>query len=112
MKLFEPGMIGKLPIKNRIVMAPVNVGLSAPTEQAWLTQQGIDFYVARAKGGVGLIMTTFMSPSKRLESSIGESVLNSRMAIGWLNELAEAVHDYGAKIYVQLCPGFGRNIYF
>lgn len=110
LKLFEPGIIGKLSLKNRIVMAPINVGLSSPIEKSWLTQRGIDFYVARAKGGVGLIMPTFMSPSKKLEPSIGEPVLDSRLCISWLSDLAEAVHDYGAKICVQLCPGFGRNL--
>jgi len=107
MKLFEPGTIGKLSLKNRIVMAPINTGLSF--KEGWLTQRGIDLFAARAKGGAGLIITTFMSPSKKLEPSIGEPVLDSRQSISWLSDLAEAVHDYGAKVCVQLCPGFGRN---
>jgi 2-enoate reductase len=108
MKLFQSGMIGNLTIKNRIVMDALNVQLATPVEDAALTQRGIDFYVARAKGGVGLIKTTFMRPNRKLEFSIGEPVVNSERCVSWLNDLAEAVHDHGAKVCVQLAPGLGR----
>ena len=108
MKLFESGMIGNLTIKNRIVMDALNVQLATPVEDAALTQRGIDFYVARAKGGAGLIKTTFMRPNHKLEFSIGEPVINSERCVSWLNDLAEAVHDHGAKVCVQITPGLGR----
>jgi 2-enoate reductase len=108
MKLFESGKIGSLSLKNRIVMDSINIQLSTPVEEAALLQRAIDFYVARAKGGVGLIKTTFMRPNRKLEFSIGEPVINSERCVSWLNDLAEAVHDYGAKVCVQLSPGLGR----
>ena len=50
LKLFEPGNIGRMPVKNRIVMAPMGiVGLRNPDGR--LSQRGIDYYVSRAKGG-------------------------------------------------------------
>ena len=55
-KLFEPGRIGKLSTKNRIVMAPMGIiGLTEPDGK--LLQRAIDYYVERARGGVGLIVT-------------------------------------------------------
>jgi 2-enoate reductase len=108
MKLFESGKIGNLTIKNRIVMDALNIQLATPVDEAALTQRAIDFYVARAKGGVGLIKTTFMRPSRKLEFSIGEPVVNSERCVSWLNDLAEAVHDWGAKVCVQMSPGLGR----
>jgi len=108
MKLFEKGKIGTLTMKNRIVMDAINIQLATPVEEAGLSQRGIEFYVARAEGGVGLIKTTFMRPNRKLEFSIGEPVVNSERCVSWLNDLAEAVHDYGAKICVQLSPGLGR----
>lgn len=108
MKLFESGAIGNLTIKNRIVMDALNIQMATPVDEAALTQRAIDFYVARAKGGVGLIKTTFMRPSRKLEFSIGEPVVNSERCVSWLNNLAEAVHDYGAKVCVQMSPGLGR----
>lgn len=108
MKLFESGAIGNLSIKNRIVMDALNIQMATPVDEAALTQRAIDFYVARAKGGVGLIKTTFMRPNRKLEFSIGEPVVNSERCVSWLNDLAEAVHDYGAKVCVQMSPGLGR----
>jgi len=108
MKLFEKGKIGSLSLKNRIVMDAMNIQLAAPNEEGALSQRAIDFYVARAKGGVGLIKTTFMRPNRKLEFSIGEPMVNSERCVSWLNDLAEAVHDYGAKICIQLSPGLGR----
>jgi 2-enoate reductase len=64
--LFKPGRIGKLEIKNRIVMAPMG-----PTGLVELdgrySQRGIDYYVARAKGGVGLIETGLMAVDVEIE---------------------------------------------
>jgi 2-enoate reductase len=108
MKLFESGKIGEMSLKNRIVMDALNLQLATPVEDSALTQRAIDFYVARAKGGVGLIKTTFMRPNRKLEFSIGEPVLNSERCVAWLNDLAEAIHDYGAKVCVQISPGLGR----
>lgn len=89
-------------------MAPMLTMLSEPVEEGRLSPRDVDFYVARAKGGTGLIITTFMRPSRKLEASIGEPVVDSLRCIRWLNDLAEAVHDYGAKVCVQLNAGLGR----
>ena len=116
MKLFERGRIGRLLLKNRIVLPAMGVALGEPVEEWYLSQRAIDFYVARARGGVGMITTTFMRPNRRLEGeargksaySFHDPVINSSRCIRWLNDLAEAVHDYRAKVCVQLTPGFGR----
>ena len=65
-KLFEPGRIGKLLIKNRIAMAPMGIiGLIEPDGR--ISQRVIDYYVARAKGGVGLIITGLCLPILDIE---------------------------------------------
>lgn len=107
MKLFEKGKIGTMSLKNRIVMDAINNQMATSTGA--LTERAVDFYVARAKGGAGLIKTTFMHPNPRFEPSIGEPIVNSVKCASWLNDIAEAVHDYGAKFCVQLTPGGGRN---
>ena len=53
-KLFEPVKIGSMEVKNRIVMAPMSTRLS--TEFGVISDRIIEFYVERAKGGVGLII--------------------------------------------------------
>lgn len=58
-KLFEPTRIGKLKLKNRTSMAPMGpVGYADPASGAF-TQRIQDYYVERARHGVGLIITGY-----------------------------------------------------
>ena len=91
-------------------MAPMFcMGMTSPSVQKGYSQRGIDYYTARAKGGTGLIITGVMVPSEKMEASWGFPVVSDRSAGLWLNEVAEAVHDYGTKIAVQFSAGFGRQ---
>jgi len=113
MRLFEPGRIGKLTLKNRIVMAAMGNRLIELDGR--LSQRGIDYYVARAKGGTGLIITcpTCTRQIEQLPFSplTDALVVDSKIYASRLNELAEAVHDYGAKVALQFMPGMGRNVH-
>ena len=51
--LFEPITIGGLRVKNRLNMPPMHTNLG--NDEEGISDSGIDFYVARAKGGFGLI---------------------------------------------------------
>ncbi len=107
MKLFESGRIGRLSLKNRIVMAPVAaVGLVEPDGR--LSQRGIDYYVARAKGGTGLIITGVAYVDREMGYPHYSYVVDSDRCVARLSELAEAAHDYQAKVALQLTAGFGR----
>ncbi|MFC1981119.1 FAD-dependent oxidoreductase [Chloroflexota bacterium] len=113
MKLFEPGKIGKLSIKNRIVMAAMGIhGLGESDGR--LSQRAIDYYVARAKGGIGLIITgaarTGQIEQLPYTPLTGDMIIDGKFSIGRLSELADSVHDYGAKVATQLGPGQGRNV--
>lgn len=111
MKLFEPGKIGKLSLKNRIIMSPVLPLLIEAAPEGGYGQRAIDFWVARAKGGTGLIITGLMRPNRKLEVIyLGDPVIDGKHCVHWLNDLAEAVHVYGAKIGVCLSPGLGRIV--
>lgn len=55
-KLFSPIKIGSITIKNRFAMAPMGPLGLADANGGW-NQRGIDYYVERAKGGTGLIIT-------------------------------------------------------
>lgn len=110
MKLFDPGRIGKLPIKNRIVMAPMGLGGLAETDGS-IRERAIDYYVARARGGVGLIITGAARVTREIEyfpSAASFLGADGSIYINGLSELAEAVHDYGVKVAVQLTAGRGR----
>ncbi len=106
--LFREGRIGKVKIRNRIVMSPMLAHFGGVMGE--VTQQTIDHYVARAKGGVGLIIVGgtefFPFPTSRLDGYGGSlSVAEDRYKKGFA-ELTEAVHAWGAKIFLQLShPG-------
>ncbi len=53
--LFELGRIGSIVTRNRIVMAPIASACVA-TDDGAVTDRVIDYYEARARGGVGLIV--------------------------------------------------------
>jgi dimethylglycine catabolism A len=51
--LLTPGRIGAVEVKNRIVMAPMTTRLA--DRDGFVTDNTIDYYMARVRGGVGLI---------------------------------------------------------
>ena len=53
-KLFSPIRIASIEVKNRIVMPPMHTGFGGADGS--ITQRSIDYYEARAKGGVGMII--------------------------------------------------------
>ena len=100
-KLFEPGMIGNLEIKNRIVMPAMGCSLAESTGEAGARM--IKYYAERARGGAGLIITEITRVDD--ETGVGTpnqlSVTNTYM-VGQLSRLVEAVHAYDTKLFVQL----------
>lgn len=109
-RLFKSIKIGEIEIKNRIAMAPMGIaGLvnldGSPGPRA------IDYYIERARGGVGLIITSYFKVENVVESLPVVLPFVSRHAVGPFTELAEAVHSLGTKIFVQLTAGFGRVLF-
>ncbi|MFC1966782.1 FAD-dependent oxidoreductase, partial [Chloroflexota bacterium] len=73
-----------------------------------LSPRGIDYYVARAKGGTGLIVTCSTYVTREFDQPFQKHVIDGDRCIARLNELAEAVHDYQTKVAIQLSAGHGR----
>ena len=100
-KLFEPGKIGSLELKNRIVMPAMGCSLAESSGEAGARM--IKYYADRARGGAGLIITEITRVDD--ETGVGTpnqlSVTNTHV-VGQLHRLVEAVHAYGTKLFVQL----------
>ncbi|HEY86660.1 MAG TPA: FAD-dependent oxidoreductase [Dehalococcoidia bacterium] len=100
-KLLEPGRIGQLELRNRIVMAPM--GTNFATRDGYVTERIKNYYEERAKGGVGLIIAGVVAVDaprgKNLDYQV--AISDDKFVLG-LGELAEAVHRHGAKIALQL----------
>jgi 2-enoate reductase len=109
-KLFEIGKIGGMVLQNRIVMAPMGTG-SMQNPDGGFSERLRDYFKARAKGGVGLIMTgaTLMTRVTKAEGrKAGNTLFLDATFIGGASELCDVVHQHGAKICIQLTPGEGR----
>jgi 2,4-dienoyl-CoA reductase-like NADH-dependent reductase (Old Yellow Enzyme family)/thioredoxin reductase len=99
--LFTKGKIGSLELRNRIVMPPMGTNMAAFDGEA--SDEIIDFYEERAKGGCGLIITEIC----RIDEGAGAGMLHQLSAtspkyIRGLERLADAVHKYDTKIFLQL----------
>ena len=105
-KLFSPGKIGHMELRNRVVMAPMVVQLAA--ENGAVTARSIDYYARRAKGGAGLVIveaTWIASGGKAFACQIG---LDRDALIPGHFDLVEAIHRHGAKAACQIHHGGAR----
>ena len=103
-KLFEPGRIGTMTLKNRGVMMPM------ATEQAdrfgMPTPKQIRYYQERAKGGVAMIINEYTGVDD-VDSIPAIHTLRAAQDyhITELEKLTDAVHLYDCKIVAQLHHG-------
>jgi 2-enoate reductase len=109
--LFTPIKIGSLEIKNRFVLAPMGPAGLCSSDGTY-NYRGVEFYVARAKGGTGLIMTGVTKVENEIEKfalpMMPCPTLNPGNFIRTSKLMTERVHAYDAKIFLQLSAGFGR----
>lgn len=97
--LFSPIQVGKTTVKNRIFMPPISTNLA---KKGYVTDELIAHYAARAKGGVGLIVTEVTTVEPTYIYLPGDmSICDDSYIEGW-KKLTEAVHQYGTKILPQL----------
>ncbi len=97
-KLFEPIRIGRMELKNRIVFPPLVTLMT--TEEGVITERQIDYYVERAKGGAGLIVTESSYP--RSSGYPKRIMLKNEKVWPGLMRLVEEIHKEGAKVVCQV----------
>ncbi|MBN2099886.1 MAG: FAD-dependent oxidoreductase [Dehalococcoidia bacterium] len=103
-KLFSPVKIGSMELRNRLAMAPMTTSWSGDGDT--VSQRLIDYHVARAKGGVGLITFEVCTVDQRFPYQIHSVGLWGDHLVPSHVELTKAVHAHGAKIVPQIShPG-------
>ncbi len=103
-KVFSPAKIKNLELKNRIVMPPMGTRLHAI--DGFVSQEQIDYYSARAKGGPGLIVVeASYSTSNNLQCRL---LVSDDKFIPGLKKLVDTIHAGGAKVTLQISPHQGR----
>ena len=97
--LFSPIKVGTTEVKNRVFMPPVSTNLA---DHGYVTDDLVDHYRARAKGGVGLIITEVVTVEPTYTYLPGDMCCYDDTFIPGWEKLAAAVHEYGCKIMPQL----------
>ncbi|KOV64141.1 NADPH-dependent 2,4-dienoyl-CoA reductase [Streptomyces sp. MMG1121] len=105
--LMTPLDLGFTTLPNRVLMGSMHVGL----EEA---ERGFErmaaFYAARARGGVGLIVTGGIAPNDEGRPYEGGAKLTTEAEAEQHKVVTEAVHREGGRIAMQILH-FGRYAY-
>lgn len=75
------------------------------------TDNEIDYFIERAKGGVGMIIMGCQPLNEKIAQGSMEGYMDSFTVLPSLTSVCDGVHRYGAKIVCQLTPGTGRNAF-
>jgi 2,4-dienoyl-CoA reductase (NADPH2) len=102
-KLMEPGNIGRVRTRNRIIKTASGGGLVEKDGTAGETIRS--HYEALAKGGVGLIIFEFCTVEWPRGSNrpglVGATIHDDKYIPGY-SELTKTVHKHGCPIFIQL----------
>jgi 2,4-dienoyl-CoA reductase-like NADH-dependent reductase (Old Yellow Enzyme family)/thioredoxin reductase len=103
-KLLAPEKLGKLEIRNRIVMAPMVTRFAG--DEGEVTERMVDYYVERARGGVGMVIVEAAYPQK--ERQPGRLSIYNDKFIPLFRQLLDQVWETGCKAAIQINPSKGR----
>ena len=105
--LFEPITLRTLEIRNRIVMPAMTTRLA--DQDGCVTPGLIDYYLARALGGTGLITVEMASPESRGRHRARELGVNHDRFIPGLQELTARLKTAGARTSIQIGHAGGHT---
>ena len=98
--MFSPIQIGSVTIPNRFVVPPMGNNFANPDGS--LSDRSIAYYRNRAEGGFGLVTIEASVVEKKAKGGPRKPCLFDDSTIESYRKAAEAVHQAGSKISVQL----------
>ncbi len=105
-RLWEPFRIGRMELKNRVVMPPMVTRYAA--DDGSVTERTKDYYEARARGGAGLIIVEATYVHRQGWAFPNQLGISDDKFIPGMRELVDVVHKHGTKIGIQIHHG-GRE---
>ena len=109
--IFSEGKIGNITIPNRMVMAPMGVGIQ--NAAAEIEDRMVEFYGERAQGGMGLILVEDCYVSSKEEDPyplfFSAPRIDSQAKVSAFQAVANRIKMYGCVPGLQLGAGEGRN---
>lgn len=112
--LMSPIKVGNLTIKNRYAVGGMGGRFACFGLKGEYSDNGIEYFTQRARGGFGLIVTganmadQTVDPFDPLNDTIGPLYAPNVFANG-ARVVTRRVHAYGAKMFMQVSSGVGRN---
>lgn len=107
--LFAEGKIGNLTLKNRLVQAAMHTRFA--TEFGEVSERLIAYSVARARGGVSMIILENTAVDWEYGRAAGNPVrIDDDVFVTGLHDLAHAVHQEDVKIATQLHHAGRQNM--
>jgi 2,4-dienoyl-CoA reductase-like NADH-dependent reductase (Old Yellow Enzyme family)/thioredoxin reductase len=107
--LFNPITIGSMTAKNRLLMPAMSINFGVD-EQGFVTEQLIDYFVARARGGAGMLLVGGGAVHPTGVELPDLPKLWNDACILSLTRMVDAVRSFDACFGVQLMHG-GRQSY-
>lgn len=102
-KLLEPGYIGRMELRNRMIQPAMGTNYS--DSSGFVTERLINYISRRAEGGVGMIISEICLPDPSARVIPGELDLSDDIFIPKMARLVDAAHAGGAKICIQFAHG-------
>ncbi|GBG94266.1 NADH-dependent flavin oxidoreductase [Ligilactobacillus salitolerans] len=97
-KLWEPFELGKLQLKNRLVMAPMT--RSRAKENGTVNELAPEYYAQRAS--MGLLISEGTQPSPEGQGYPSTPGIYTNAQISSWKQVTQAVHDANGKLFIQL----------
>ena len=99
--LLSPGRIGSLALRNRIIMTPMGSNLGEG--DGVFGERACAYYRERARGGAGLLILGSVSIAWPVSGVIPrQAAISEDRHIPGIRAVADAVHDCGGKLALQL----------
>lgn len=100
--IFQPGMIGKMEVKNRIKYASTETNFNFG--DGFVADKEVAYMEAQARGGAGIVTTQGASTDPRGEGQgyVGMMGIYDDKFIPGLKKISNVIHTNGAKAVLQL----------
>jgi dimethylglycine catabolism A len=105
--LLTPARIGAVEMRNRIVMPPMTTRLA--DAEGYVTDDTVNYYMARVHGGTGLITVEMASPTKAGRHRRRELGIYDDRFLPGLSRLTAAIKAGGARASIQIGHGGGHT---
>ena len=103
-KLYQELQIGTMTVKNATFMAPISLGYESQDGTVNDVQKA--YWLARAKGGVGCIITDALTVDPRVPYLGNTLSFRGEESIAAYRAFTDAIHETGAKVIPQIThPG-------